>query len=131
MKIYQRRIYRADLRANPHVVYLFGDNLQCIGMGGQAGEMRGEPNAVGIPTKKAPGMHEWDFFTDDEYERNCKALDIAFDHLQRQRLELMAEYCTDQIPIVIPLDGLGTGLAELDTRAPRTFAYLQERLRQL
>lgn len=130
MKIYQKRIYRADLKANPNAIYLFGDNLMEVGLGGQAGEMRGEPNAVGIPTKKSPGMSERDFFTDDEFERNCKALDIAFDHLQQQWLEKVAEYGTE-IPIIVPLDGLGTGLAELDTRAPKTFAYLQSKLESL
>jgi len=33
--------------------------------------------------------------------------------------------------VVIPSDGLGTGLAGLDKRAPKTFAYLQERLAEL
>ena len=54
MIIYQKFIYRSDLKANPSVLYLFGDNLQRVGLGGQAKEMRGEPNAVGIATKKAP-----------------------------------------------------------------------------
>ena len=33
--------------------------------------------------------------------------------------------------IVIPADGLGTGRAQLESRAPLTFAYLQKCLRDL
>lgn len=124
LKIFQKRIYREDLRANPNVIYLFGDNLLEVGMGGQAGEMRGEPNAVGIPTKKAPGMGDEDFFTDDEFKTNCQVFDLCFRHIKQKCP------CSDDI-VVIPLDGLGTGLAELDIRAPRTFVYLEERLRAL
>jgi hypothetical protein len=50
-------IYRRDLRANPESLYLFGDNTKRVGIGGQAREMRGEPNAVGIATKNAPGSY--------------------------------------------------------------------------
>lgn len=32
--IYQSRIYRADLRANPSVLYVFGDNPQRVGFSG-------------------------------------------------------------------------------------------------
>lgn len=48
----QTRIYRADLAMNPKVLYVFGDNLERKGFGGQAYEMRGEPNAFGIATKR-------------------------------------------------------------------------------
>ncbi len=33
--------------------------------------------------------------------------------------------------VVIPADGIGTGFAELDKRAPKTFAYLQQKLAEL
>jgi hypothetical protein len=39
--LYQHRIYRMDLIANPNILYVFGDNTKRVGMGGQAGEMRG------------------------------------------------------------------------------------------
>lgn len=118
-KIYQKRIYRVDLQANPQITYLFGDNLIRQGMGGQAGEMRGEPNAVGVPTKRFPGGGDGDFFSDDEFDTNCMAIDEAWSQIP------------DAVIVVIPLDGLGTGLAELDIRAPRTFAYLEQKLKEL
>ena len=119
----QAWITRADLQANPDRVYLFGDNLLRIGMGGQAGAMRGEPNAIGVATKKAPGMADRDFFTDAEYSANCAQIDHdltrAFEAKTRGRV------------IVIPSDGLGTGLSEMPTRCPRTLEYLNGRLAEL
>lgn len=37
--IKQFRIYRKDIQANPHILYIFGDNLDRKGFGGQAAEM--------------------------------------------------------------------------------------------
>lgn len=114
-------ITREYVRANPEKLFLFGDNLDHIGMGGQAGAMRYEPNSLGIPTKKKPGMNDQDFLSDGEYMANCEMLDRYCETL----LDLGYE------TVVIPSDGLGTGLAELNTRAPKTFAYLEAKLNQL
>lgn len=111
-------ITRDIVRANPNKAFLFGDNLSRVGMGGQAKEMRGEPNAFGIATKKLPFNNEGAYFTDLDYEPN--KLWIAFD-IQKV---IDSGFTT----VVIPTDGLGTGLAQLDKRAPKTFAYLQQRL---
>lgn len=119
MVIKQKYITREDLKANPHVGYLFGDNLAQTGFGGQAKEMRGEPNAIGIPTKRLPHTGETAFFTDREYHDNIKAIDKA--------LSKNNSYST----IVIPLAGIGTGLAKLEEKAPRTFKYLQDRLKEI
>lgn len=117
--IIQTHITREDLRAHPDRAYLFGDNLEQVGMGGQAGAMRGEPNAVGIPTKKAPGGAEGDYFTDDELDLNAEAIDRAFARIPKGRT------------VVIPAAGLGTGIAELPTRAPLTYGYLLEKIADL
>ena len=117
--IFQKRIYRADLKANPDVLYVFGDNEQHVGMGGQAGEMRGEPNALGVPTLKAPGEH----WTDDNYAHQCAVIDT---HLYPVRLALQAGDV-----VVFPLDGIGTGIAQLPQCAPRTFQYLTKEVLKL
>jgi hypothetical protein len=75
MIIYQSRIYRADLRANPDVLYVFGDNAIRRGYGGQAGEMRGEPNARGVATKWSPGNHPNDYFSDLQYDKAIQIID--------------------------------------------------------
>jgi hypothetical protein len=119
MKRYQTRITREDLRKNPDIIYLFGDNLKEIGYGGQAKEMRGEPNAIGIPTKKLPTMDNDAFFTDDELELNKRYISEAFEKIPSGKV------------VVIPSAGLGTGLAQLDIRAPKTYAFLLDCLSAL
>lgn len=117
--IFQRRIFRADLKANPEVCYIFGDNEQRFGLGGQAAEMRGEPNAIGVATLAAPGR----FWREDEVERQCLVLD---DDLAK----VMAALDAGRV-VVFPLDGVGTGLAALERHSPTTFAHLQRRIAEL
>lgn len=118
MIIRWKRIYREDLINNPDFMFLFGDNLQRVGMGGQAKEMRNEPNAIGVATKKSPSMSDDAFFTDDEFEDNVKELlnDLwpAIGHISNGGI------------LVIPADGLGTGLSELPSRAPQTAKALDQ-----
>lgn len=117
-------ITREHVRSNRNKLFLFGDNLENRGFGGQAAAMRGEPNAIGVPTKKSPSYKDDAFFSDDEFEQNKTAIDAAFVEV--------ANAITDSIRVIVmPSDGLGTGRAQLDKRAPRTFAYLQKRLDEL
>jgi len=101
MIVYMKRITRQIVKNNRDKIFLFGDNLQRKGYGGQAKAMRGEPNAVGIPTKKKPF---WQIKPDFDFEYDT---------------------------IVIPSDGIGTGLAELPQRAPETYKHLLKRLLEL
>ena len=110
-----KRISREFVRANRDRIFLFGDNLAGKGFGGQAAAMRGEPNCVGIPTKKFPSNRDDAFFTDLEFEQNKAAIDHAFEILFSKISK------AEQI-IVIPADGLGTGRAQHQCRAPQTFA---------
>lgn len=115
----RERVNRADLRAEKEKIFLFGDNLTGRGLGGQAREMRGEENAVGIPTKKAPDNNRASFFTDNEFAENKRAIDAAFGKIPPDKI------------IVIPKAGIGTGLAQLAEKAPQTFAYLNEKLAEI
>lgn len=121
--IEQSRIYRADLRANPNVIYVFGDNVRRVGYGGQAGQMRDEPNAIGVATKWTPSMNEEAFFNDQEFDK-IKAI-IKSDLVPVVKAALEGKV------IVLPLDGLGTGLSELPGRAPKVFKFLQQELRAI
>ena len=118
MIIYQSRIYRADLRANPDVYYIFGDNVERIGLGGQAKEMRGEPNAVGVATKWAPRMNDSDFFSDDQYDEITQIL------LNDLRPIMVPILYQSSKCVIVPMDGIGTGLSELPTRAPKIYQFL-------
>lgn len=116
--IFQKFIIRQDLRNNPNDIYVFGDNEARQGMGGQAGQMRGEPNAHGIATLKMP-----EYWTDNEYYRQCEILDKDFAPLFIAKSEGRT--------IVLPADGIGTGIADLERRAPETFKHLQKLWRDL
>lgn len=91
------------IRSEPEGLFVFGDNLERWGLGGQAKEMRGEPNAVGIPTKRSPraylcneDLDEWIAATKEDVEKLHSHTGI----------------------VVWPKDGIGTGLAQLAVRAP-------------
>jgi hypothetical protein len=116
MIIKQKMIYRQDLKSNPDVLYVFGDNTIRKGMGGQAGQMRGEPNAVGVATKLLPSQTDNSYFSDNDYTNNVKTLmnDLqpVINHLKRGGI------------VVWPSDGIGTGLSELPQRAPKTWKAL-------
>lgn len=121
--VYQHRVFRRDLQSNRDVLYLFGDNERRSGLGGQAREMRGEPNAVGVRTKRAPDTNPDSYWTDDEYEANCSMID---DDMRRP-----LEHLVDGGVVVVPADGLGTGLSRMEELCPRTFEYLEWWLERL
>jgi len=120
---FQNWIHRSDLRRNRLKLYLFGDNEQRAGLGGQAKECRGEPNAVGVATKIAPAREPDSYWSDRDYDR-CVAivdrdLEPAFLHIRLGGT------------VICPSSGLGTYMAELPTRAPRLFQHVRTRIIEL
>jgi hypothetical protein len=115
-------IYRANLKADLKTLYVFGDNLKGFGMGGQAGQMRGEPNAIGIPTKIAPDMQEKSFFDDG------KLCYMTVTSIIESRFRILEDHLRSGLDVVWPEDGIGTGLAQLPERAPRIHKYIEDRL---
>lgn len=122
--IFQSIITRADLRNNPGVLYVFGDNEARRGLGGQAKEMRGEPNAVGIRTKRAPDNRVDSFWTEGR-----GAGQFAPSHyvamIESDFAPIRAALGRNDT-VIVPADGIGTGLADLPKRAPITFQYIRE-----
>jgi len=117
--IFIHRYCRADAQANPDVLWVFGDNEARVGYGGQAREMRDEPNAVGIATLAAPSR----YWSDDDLAHNCAVIDEDM-----KPLFLALQF--DRI-VVFPMDSVGTGFANLERAAPQTFAYLTQRVNRL
>lgn len=111
-----------DCKKNPTWLFVYGDNDAQIGKKGQA-VIRDEHNSIGIPTKKYPTLRKEHFYTDNELESNKRKIDNSLSILK----EKLRAYET----LVIPKDGIGTGLAQLNVRAPLTFKYLQEQLDKL
>lgn len=102
---------------------MFGDNMHRKGLGGQAAAMRGEENAVGIPTKIAPSNKPGAFFCDDDFENAKPEIDSGFDRL--------AAHLKAERHVVWPADGIGTGRADLQNKAPKIWDYIEARRRQL
>ncbi len=88
--------------------------MQRQGRKGQAAAMRGEPNAVGIPKKWLPAT-SGDAWSHHEVRT---AIEDAFKKLEA--------HLASGRDVVLPADGIGTGLAELPTRAPKLFARLEK-----
>ncbi len=80
---YAASYLREQIKAASDTLYIFGDNFERKGFGGQAAEARGEPNAVGIPTKRAPSMRPDAFLTDVDLARLQAEARPALDRLRR------------------------------------------------
>ena len=87
-------------------------------MGGQA-QIRNNPNAMGIATKISPSMDEAAFMSDKNFISNVQIIDGDINKIK----------ATGKV-VVMPSNGLGTGLAKLKEKAPKTYAYLKQRLLQ-
>ena len=107
--VFQKYIVREDLRNNPNVIYLFSDNLQRIGFDGQSKEMRGEPNSIGIVTKKT----QTEYFSDNEYDKNIVLIEQDIKRIPKNRL------------IVIPSEGIGLGVDKMIDYSPKTYNFLK------
>lgn len=101
---YEKFITSDMLRAAPDKKFVFGDNIARGGYGGQAREMRGEPNAIGVATLYAP----WVFYDNHP--------EILF-HVARD-LKSVAHALAVGTEVVVPLDGLGTGFGRLIEHRP-------------
>ena len=106
-----------DCKNNPYKLYIFGDNLLSTGTGGQA-TIRHCYNAFGVPTKRFPTMESNAFFSDKEEEK--ERLQWTLDMLLNIYLK------RDNITIVFPKDGLGTGLAKMSIKSPKLYKLMND-----
>lgn len=102
---YEPWITRAMLQEAPEARFVFGDNIARIGFGGQAGIMRGEPNAIGIATLYAPG---------EPFRPRCPvAIEAVLGDLRN-----VATALREGRTVFVPSAGVGTGIADLPSHAP-------------
>lgn len=111
---YEKLITRRMLQDNPDTLFVFGDNIAEIGLGGQAKEMRGEPNAVGIPTKMSP----YTYFSDLDFAGVKSLID--------DKILKLFLHASDGGGVVWPADGIGTGLAKLKNKAPAIWELIEK-----
>ena len=106
-----------DCKSNPNCLYVFGDNVDRMGHGGQA-TIRDCTNAIGIATK----LTCRDCMTDSNYAWNQGIINTDIKAIQTKYN--FPGYNT----LVLPRNGVGTGLANMQQRCPKTFIYLCTRL---
>jgi hypothetical protein len=116
-----RHITRSEVQKNRGFTYIFGDNVTEKGMGGMAKQLRGEPNAVGIPTKWRPTM-DWDAFFSDNPTDHRKV-----EHA-RDFMETAIQVAERRGLLIIVPSGIGQGLAQMPTRCPELYKWLCNRL---
>lgn len=113
-----KRYSRELIEQTPAVIFVFGDNFERIGMGGQAAACRGLKNTIGIPTKRDPGVSKRSYLYDKDFpewkKKSSNDLEMLRIHLKNGR------------DIVLPEDGIGTGLAMLHMNAPMTLLYIEK-----
>ena len=106
------------VRSHPDTLFVFGDNDQRRGTGGQA-KIRNEPNAIGFRTKKAPRTNASAYYTDSEYKENISKMKEDLEEISRRSADYDSVY-------FIP--GIGEGRAKLKEKAPKTYAWMKENL---
>lgn len=112
--------YNYDLvTSNPNKLFVFGDNCQRKGKGGQA-VIRNLPNTFGVATKRRPSMDSDAFFADelDDFRSLKKDMDMLYQIYQAKVFS----------NIVFPVNGLGTGLSNMPKYSPVAFKRLLDRL---
>jgi hypothetical protein len=114
---------RTHIQLCPEILVIFGDNLERRGLGGQAKECRGEPNCLGIPTKRSPGRNIGDYLYDLDIAQAGKVISqgfiIARDALLRGQ------------DVAYPFSGIGSGRAQLESRAPKLKGLVDDGLHML
>lgn len=109
-------------RLNPNKLYIFGDNMMRKGTGGQAC-IRHEINSFGIATKRLPSMAPSAFFSDQQDEFESLLTDI-FNLYKDANINIWHT-------IVLPKDGLGTGLSKMPEKSPELFKWMNDTLSKL
>lgn len=112
-------ITKEMLRGERSVLFVFGDNLARWGKGGQAAEMRDEPNAVGLPTKRTPHV----FLADRDLPQIEREVRAALDRLDG--------WLRHGGLVVWPMAGIGTGRADLANKAPKIAEFYAGVLQRL
>ena len=123
--LFMSSITREFVRNHPNFIFVFGDNLAKKGLGGQAREMRGETNAVGIATKRSPSMNSDAFFSDSDIH-NVIVMGAIKDSFRILEFHLLSGDV-----VVIPKNGVGGGLANLPVNAPLIDTFIKDSIERL
>lgn len=119
--VYYGKWSSSTAKAHRDWLFVFGDNDQGHGEGGQA-IIRRAPNAFGIPTKRTPDTNSRAYYSDRNYDEHINQIGRRFDQLEQTIEENRYR------AVVFSSAGLGTGLADLPRKAPKVYNYLVRRM---
>jgi hypothetical protein len=105
-------------------IFIFEDNDFKLGTDGRA-VIRDCKNAFGIPTKKLPGTGDQTYYSDKEIKYNKINISNAVHKIKHALKTGMYN------GIILPQNPIGTDSAQLNTRAPKTYAYLMCEINEL
>ena len=123
--LFMSSITREFVRSHQTWLFVFGDNLAGKGLGGQAREMRGEQNAIGIATKRSPSMNSDAFFSDSDIH-NVIVMGAIKDSFR-----ILESHLLSGGVVVIPKNGVGGGLANLPVNAPLIDTFIKKSIERL
>lgn len=114
-----KKCKREEVKKNRDKLFVFDENMTRKGFGGQAKACRGEPNTIGIPTRWFPDTSKSSFFTDNDIIGVGPELDKCF--------AMIEMHLSSGGIVVWPEEGIGTGLADLEAKAPLISRYITNR----
>jgi len=116
-------VTRDRVRAGKLFIFAFDDDEARLTEGGLAGQCRGENNAVGIRSRYSPGNDPSCVWTDADILRHQQLLDDDF--------AVLISWVEAGGPVFLPKAGLGNQLPRLVDTAPRTYLFLQKKVKEL
>lgn len=115
---YKKFISRQMVQGNPETLFVFGDNVKRSGHRGQAAQMRGEPNTIGIPTKWYPTLKTDAFFYDHQIDQIRPLMEADYLTVENHLLNGKT--------VIWPADNIGTGLSRIPSNAPILWQWMEE-----
>ncbi len=116
-------VTRDRVRAGKLFLFAFDDDEMRLTEGTLAAQCRGEANTIGIRTRRAPGADPENVWTDTDIARHQQQLDEDF--------ALLISWVEAGGPVFLPKAGLGNLQPRLVDTAPRTYLFLQKKVKEL
>jgi hypothetical protein len=116
-------VARDRVRAGKLFLFAFDDDELRLSEGGLAAQCRGEANTIGVRTRRAPGSDPDNVWSDTDIARHQQMLDEDF--------ALMISWVEAGGPVFLPKAGLGNLQPRLVDTAPRTYLFLQKKVKEL
>ncbi|MBV8535079.1 MAG: hypothetical protein JO128_05770 [Alphaproteobacteria bacterium] len=116
-------VTRDRVRAGKLFLFAFDDDEMRLTETGLAAQCRGEANAIGIRTRRGPGSDPSLAWRDDHLAQHQQMIDDDF--------AILISWVEAGGPVFLPKAGLGMLQPRLVDTAPRTFLFLQKKVKEL